>query len=243
MTTETLVLGICEDDDEEYTNLEMILGKFDIQTEAERFTDGSGLLENYYPGKYDLLLMDIYMDGMNGVETTARVRETDSDVPIAFITTSQDFAMEGYRYQVCRYLVKPLKEEQVRQVLELALREKRSMESVHLQVDGEQCAIPISRILFAEQSNHMLYVHTTGGQIYKSRGKLDELQIHLPEKQFFRCHKSYLVNLNQVCGIDRELSAFELNEGQLAYIRRGSMKQSRHAWEDFMFERTRGDQP
>ncbi len=99
MTTETLVLGICEDDDEEYTNLEMILGKFDIQTEAERFTDGSGLLENYYPGKYDLLLMDIYMDGMNGVETTARVRETDSDVPIAFITTSQDFAMEGYRYQ------------------------------------------------------------------------------------------------------------------------------------------------
>ncbi|MBQ7682689.1 MAG: response regulator, partial [Oscillibacter sp.] len=75
---ETLLIAVCEDDPDEYQELLSILQCVDIPTSCERFADGAEFLNGFYPGKYDLVLMDIYMDGLSGVDAVSRLREQDS---------------------------------------------------------------------------------------------------------------------------------------------------------------------
>lgn len=86
---QTLNIAVCEDEAAETVLLCDILNHSDIQNTYTVFTDADSFLASYEYGKYDLLLMDIYMkDSMTGIEAVSIIRETDADIPVAFITTS-----------------------------------------------------------------------------------------------------------------------------------------------------------
>jgi len=234
-----LHIAICEDDNQEYDLLSQILKESSVDVEWERFSDGPSFLAQFYQGRYDLILMDIYMTGMTGVEAVSHIREQDSIVPIAFITTSLDHAMDGYRYHVNRYLQKPLRREDIEEVLLLALKEQKNAPGVQVRTPEGQLNVPFSHIRYVEQVNHDLNFMLTGGRVYSMRGKLDEVAPRFPAPPFFRCHKSYLVNLSQIKRPDRELCVFEMNEGGMAYIRRDSLKEALSAYERYMFDQVR----
>ena len=95
---QTLNIAVCEDEAAETVLLCDILNHSDIQNTYTVFTDADSFLASYEYGKYDLLLMDIYMkDSMTGIEAVSIIRETDADIPVAFITTSTEHALESYR--------------------------------------------------------------------------------------------------------------------------------------------------
>ena len=88
---QTLNIAVCEDEAAETVLLCDILNHSDIQNTYTVFTDADSFLASYEYGKYDLLLMDIYMkDSMTGIEAVSIIRETDADIPVAFITTSTE---------------------------------------------------------------------------------------------------------------------------------------------------------
>lgn len=74
----------------------------------DRFSSGEDFLGAFTPGKYDLIFLDIYMDGITGMETAKRIRQTDHDCRIIFITTSPEFAVESYNVNASFYLLKPI---------------------------------------------------------------------------------------------------------------------------------------
>ena len=74
----------------------------------DRFSSGEDFLGAFTPGKYDLSFLDIYMDGITGMETAKRIRQTDHDCRIIFITTSPEFAVESYNVNASFYLLKPI---------------------------------------------------------------------------------------------------------------------------------------
>ena len=120
----------------------------------------------------------VYMGGMTGVDVAQRVRNVDPDVMLSFVTTSADFTMEGYRNRVERYILKPYRDEDVREVVESAFRRASSSQERMLTVAGE--SIPFSRIRYAEQKNHttiiyigaaVLFIAIASAVIYSYRKK------------------------------------------------------------------------
>ena len=97
-----LRIALCEDDRQEREHLLTILRSSNIPVQVWEFEEGGAFLKGYKPGAFDLILMDIYMNGISGVEAMRAVRKEEPSLPAAFITTSQDHALEAYRMHVDR---------------------------------------------------------------------------------------------------------------------------------------------
>lgn len=230
---------ICEDEPIAQEVLSSLLRQCAIPSSQTVFSSGVALLEAYYPGCCDLILMDIIMDGLSGVETVARIRSKDPDVSIAFLTSSPDFTMEGYRHRVDRYLLKPVEKEELEEALELAARNRKHQPAITLTIQKREQTVPHAHILFAEQQGHALNLHLTSGEILRTTMKLTTLNKMLPTPPFYHCHKSFLVNLAQVRYLDDDLRAFVMSDGSAAYIRRDSLRQAREMYSQYMFDPVR----
>ena len=236
---EPLRVAVCEDSPQDLEALLGLLESSPLPTEVAVFPSGEALLEAYRPGLFDLLLLDIYMGGLTGVDTVAKIRETDEEIPVAFIATSLDFTREGYRLSVLSYLEKPVTLKALAGILELARLKKENRPSLVLRRGGAEEKIPFSEILFLEQHARQLLVHERGGGERSFYGKLSDVQPQLEGRPFFSPHKSFCVNLSCVRRIDPELRCFVMEDGANVPIRRESMQQAKRAFEDFLFAQTR----
>ena len=120
------MIAVCEDDPVDRARLCAMIGQGCVPASVEEFDSGEAFLSAWQPERYDLIFMDIFLAGMDGVEAVRRVREQDGDIPVAFTTASKDFALESYRLDVKRYIEKgdPAAQEQVNEMLALE-RERR----------------------------------------------------------------------------------------------------------------------
>ena len=93
------------------------------------------------------------------------------------------------------------------------------------------------------RANMILYrnlnYYLTGGEELTSRGRLDEVEQSVPRPPFYRCHKSFLVNLAHVKDFDEDLNVFEMSEGGVVYVRRQSTREAVRAFRGFMFAQLR----
>ena len=237
---EPLHIAICEDSVEEQRTLISILKRSEIPTEITIYKCGEDFMEQYQQGKYDLVFMDIYMNGMTGIETISQLRKFDSAVLVAFITTSAEHTLESYRLEAIKYIEKPAKNKPVWDLLNLAHSQKKNKPMVVFKKQGKDISMPFGQILYIEQKSHILYLHLTGGEVLQITERLDVIEPQFIKYNFLRCHKSYLVNLSYVEEIDWNLMIFSMKEGRNVHIRRASMSKARKAYEEYLFASVRG---
>lgn len=145
---EALRVALCEDVPEDRKTLLTLLQGIPIRTECVIFSSGEALLEIYRPFLFDLLLLDIYMGSLTGIETAAKIRETDEEVPIAFVTTSQDFTRESYRLSALSYLEKPVSQKKLTEILELARMKKKTGPPLSCTAAVRRKRFPFRRFFF-----------------------------------------------------------------------------------------------
>lgn len=236
---ENLQIAICEDSLEEQQRLLAMIETVGIPASCAVFNSGEAFLQAYIAGKYDLIFMDIYMAEMTGIETVTVIRQIDETVPIAFVTTSTDHTLESYRLDALKYIEKPVKEKAVLELLQLAQMKKENSPHLNLKIGRKDVSISFERILYAEQKAHTLYLFLTGGEVLQANEKLDNVEKQFAGQPFFRCHKSFLVNLSCVKALNTELMVFAMKEGKNVHIRRESMGKAKKAFEAYLFERAR----
>ncbi|MEY8336999.1 LytTR family DNA-binding domain-containing protein [Lachnospiraceae bacterium 62-35] len=234
-----LRIALCEDEQEEREHLLSLIQACTIPSQISVFENGDIFLKNYEIGSFDLIFMDIYMDGISGIEAIRHVRNKEAEVPVAFITTSQDHALDGYRLNVAKYIEKPVSKKAIDEMLKLALYQRKHQPGITVFIHGKPLIVPFQKLLFVEQKAHYLIFHLLNSKIIQTKGKLDELMPQVIEFPLFRCHKSFLVNLSFVTGIDKELMVFHMREGSTVYIRRENFKKARTAWENWLFSAAR----
>lgn len=235
-----LKIAICEDTPADTDLLLSHLREIGIVTEIEAFSSGEALLSAFLPGKYDLIFLDIYMVGIKGVDVAAQIRKSDRTVTLVFITTSKEHALESYRLKAASYLEKPVKLEDVREVLELVLVKRDSAAYITLLIEGENRKIPLEGILFFENQNHAVMIHTQSGVFRTSQTvKLNYIESMLPDS-FFRCHHSFIVNLQAIGSVDKELKVFTMQDGSRVHIRYQSLNKAVQAYESCLFQSVRG---
>ena len=169
-----------------------------IVFQARYFQDGEDIAENYRSG-FDLILMDIQMRFMSGMEAARKIRETDTEVLIVFITNEAQFAIEGYSVRAFDYLLKPLPYSVFSAKMDRIMTQMKQTTEDYLLLplsDGAQ-RVDIRRILYVESRGHTMEIHTKDG-VVRTNLKMGSLEEKLAERNFFRCHKGYLVNLEQV---------------------------------------------
>mgnify|MGYP002529383384 CR=1 FL=1 len=167
------------------------------------FRDGDEITENYQC-KFEMILMDVKMEFMDGMTAAEKIRQQDEDVIIMFITNMKNYAIRGYEVDALDYILKPISyfafEKSIsRAIKRLGKREKKKTISIQLQSGGIQ-KLSLAEILYIESEAHILVFHTEKGN-FRTYAKMKDMEEVLVTEGFFRCNKGYLVNLSYVDGV------------------------------------------
>ena len=181
--------------------------------EVKTFADGLEILEDYRPA-YDLILLDIEMKHLDGMETARRIRELDPDVMLVFITNMAQYAIKGYAVGALDYVLKPVPYfafSQQLQKVEEQLR-RRTRHYLAVPVEGGLRRLDTSCIYYIESEGHRVHFYTEEGD-FAAPGALKALEEKLADRPFARCNSGYLVNLAQVQAVQQntvEVGPYEL---------------------------------
>ncbi len=201
-----LEIAIVEDEENYRNTLCEYLKKYSLETGEEihisTFADGDEIVENY-KAKYHIILMDIEMQFMNGMDTARKIREVDTAVIIIFITNMARYAIQGYEVDALDYVLKPISYFAFFQKIQRAIGRMKKRKEHYINIVSKKGVnkVPVSEIGWIESEGHRLIYHTKD-QVYESTlNSMKEIENALKEFGFFRCNKGYLVNLAHVRAI------------------------------------------
>lgn len=201
-----LKIAVC--DDEKYYRkkitelLKEELEKRELRDyEIEEYKAGTELLSESRILIYDIIFLDINMPEVNGMEIAEQIRKVRPRVVLVFVTAFVDYALEGYKTEAIRFLLKDMLEHSFPECIEAIIR-KLSLQAYKIKCnsrEGEK-EIPIDRICYIESMAHKLLFHITDIEVqqYSVYDKLDHIEELLVGYGFLRIHKSYLVNIKYV---------------------------------------------
>ncbi|MGL5328702.1 MAG: LytR/AlgR family response regulator transcription factor [Peptostreptococcaceae bacterium] len=207
-----LDIVICEDDISQREllkgYLDKIFNKLDIKYSLNEFSSGEELLSNY-PEKIDILFLDIQMDKLSGMDTARKIREFDNIVEIVFTTAILGYIHEGYEVRAYRYLLKPLEYECILKHTTSCIKELILKKDTVLIKDTSQTAIiQINDILYVEVLGKEVTVYTKE-QNYVFKISMKSIEDKLLKRNFFRCHKSFLINIKNVKSLKENIAIID----------------------------------
>lgn len=211
-------IAICDDEARGRERIQTLLEKEFEQVQTREFDSGMKLLaavqEGYQP---DILLLDIAMEGMNGMETARRIKEL-SDVILIFVTGVKEQVFQAFDVGAFHYLVKPVEEERLKEVLNRAMQEVQKHQSgpkfLLIKSGGAHRRIPVEDILYVENNGRKVIVHT-GKEKLEYYERMNHLEEVLGEG-FYRCHRGYLVAFSAISGYDN--TSITVNTGDKIYL-------------------------
>lgn len=168
--------------------------------------------------KYSIILLDIQMNGINGLELAKEIRKQDEKVIIIFITAISDYIGEGYDVDALNYLIKPVKKDKLYECLDKAVLKMPEKEE-YILIDTEEGTQKICEkdIIYIEAFAHFVEINTAKGK-YTARKNISSMEKELDKNLFIRCHRSYIAGLRY---IKRILSSeLELDNRQVIPISR-----------------------
>lgn len=200
-------VAICEDEAvfllEEEAVCRGILDRLNMEYHISVFETGADLMAAYSDGaRYDLLLLDIVMDELSGIEIARRLREQESDAAIIFITANPEYAMQGYDVGALHYLMKPLDGEALCRIISADYKRRFSRKYLIVKSGTQTLRLPLDDVICLEVMGRRVKITMLDGEIETST-KLVELLENLPKEHFFRCHVGYVVNLSKIQTLSR----------------------------------------
>ena len=194
------------------------------------FNNAETFLKNYKK-EYSVVLMDINLPGMNGMECVKKLRAIDDTVLVVFVTNLSQFAVDGYEVKAFDFVVKPISYYNFSLKLKRALSHLSSLNNYELIIStkDKKYFININQLIYIEIRNHTIIYHLVNEEI-KGSGTLKSLYTNLKKHHFAFCNQCYLVNLAFVKGIDDGFLLINNEKIRIASSRKKSFMQELTAY-------------
>lgn len=197
-------IAVCDDEKCMSEKIEKLAEDFfrkkNTDISVAEYSSGEELLKSNE--RIDILFLDIGMRGMDGIETARRLRARRFTGFLIFITVLKEMVFQSFEVQPFDYLVKPVQEEHFEKTMErlfLSMQDRLSPEKVNLLVQKgcESNIISFQDIICCEIMDRKVYLYLTSGEVTSYYDRIESLEKKL-DGRFFRCHRSYLINLNHL---------------------------------------------
>lgn len=222
-------IAICEDNREHAEILKTMIAHWAEHTKTQVDVSCFQSAEQFLflmkdDAHYDLAFLDIQLEKMTGMQLARLIRKEDKTMILVFTTGEKGYAMQGYEVSAFRYLLKPLKENEVVTTLTKANKvlEDSKRDVVLVRQGKESLRVFKNEIIYVEGDNHNLIFHMQDNDI-RFQAKMRDYEELFKRPQFCKCHRSYIINLHYVKKISRE--GAEIENGTVIPI-------SRARWDD-----------
>ncbi len=205
-------VSICDDEAVERAYLSTLVRKWaetcGVSVQIMPYDSAESFLFDYEgTTAIDILLLDIQMNDLDGIELARKIRQHNDTMLIIFITGYSDFIAEGYDVSALHYLLKPVNETKLHEVLDKAIKTiSNTPKPLILSIEGDTHHIPPTDIRYLEAQGHYVVIKTISRNStkaeYRVKMNLSEIQKTLGNG-FFRCQRSFIVGLRYVRKITR----------------------------------------
>ncbi|WP_321433815.1 LytR/AlgR family response regulator transcription factor [Trichococcus flocculiformis] len=169
-----------------------------MKVNTSAYSSGDQFLEGYKL-IYDIIIFDIDMPGINGMDAAKKIREVDHNVTIIFVTNMAQYAINGYEVGAIDYIIKPISYYDFSTKFRRTIAKAAQQKDYFMMIDTEEGTrrIKISECVYIEVISHYLYFHNVDS-VYRIRGSMKNKEEELKPYNFVRVHKSFLVNMKFV---------------------------------------------
>lgn len=167
--------------------------------DVDCFSGAEDFLAEYHPFQYTIIFMDIYMNGMSGVDAAGIIRSLDSDVFLIFLTGSGDHMSDAFRCHAYDYIQKPADPDRLFKVLDDITKKLHPTNTLAFSSERTTYSIPFDDIIYVHAANHHLEITDTAGITYKTRTKFSTINDVLSKDgRFLLVLRGVLVNMDYV---------------------------------------------
>jgi len=200
------------------------------------YHSGEEFLSRWKSGLYDIIVLDIYMDRLTGIDLAYKIREQDERVGLVFCTSSNEFASESFEVDAKHYLRKPVTPEGVSKMLARFDFSETEENRITALPDGYE--VKLRRILYAVYENHTVTVSLKNEPSHRFRASYTEAEKNLlPHGYFYSPTKGIILNFHEVKKFDN--GVFVMSDGRTFHVVRRKLKDAKDAYTKFLFEKMR----
>ena len=202
-------VAVCDDEKYVLDKIKDIVitffGEKNIEVSVLQFSSGEELLQ--CSRNIDVLFLDIQMKGIDGMKTARKLRQQDYKGYLIFITVLKEMVFQSFEVQPYDYLVKPIEECKLKKTMERLCSSMNNSngENLLVQRGNESNIISFHDIVYCEIINRKIYLHLKSGEVIDYYDKIENLEKKLSGR-FFRCHRSYLINLSYLKNYKNEMA-------------------------------------
>lgn len=192
--------------------LKMIQEEYNF--ECVTFLDGTTLVESYNKGKrYDLIILDMCMEILDGIDTAKLIRKIDDNVPIIIVTATVQYAVDGYKVNASRYIVKPVDKTEFLNTVKEKLKSiaEKKNQFFNFTSNLGTTKVKLQDIYYFESDMRTIYIHLKK-ETFSFTGKISQIEEQLKDCGFFRVHKSFVINLYHTYNIFKDYVSMDNGE-------------------------------
>lgn len=203
------------------------------------YSGGREFISSLAPRLFDLVLLDCCMKGMDGLQTAKEMRRKDRDAALVFITSCEDYAVDGYLVSALGYLVKPYNYHKFSHVLTTVFsRFPLKKETVIISDGNAKRQLLVEDIVFCDIDGHYVQLHCSGPSLIRVRMTFSAILVLLASyPQFLECYRGCLINMAHVR--KAEEMNFLMDTGERVPFRRKERLRLLRQYSDYLFDRSR----
>jgi DNA-binding LytR/AlgR family response regulator len=231
-------IAVCDDNKDELYRISTLLEDYcrecDSSVTYEAFHSATELIETMRIRRFDLLLLDILMPGVTGMDAAKEIRRSDSEIPIIFLTSSREFAVESYRVGAKDYIMKPARKDEIFPSIHKQLARFTQEDAyLTLKTGNGIIKLPFSQIVYVEVINRKVQFILANGEMREAYGYLTDYEKKLlSDPHFYKPHRSYIVNLRQVTELNKE--GFATIMGKTVPVSRDTFSNAKAAYMKYL---------
>ena len=237
-----LRIAVCDDEEKQLNEIAELLetyfqSRHSLKGQVETFRSGGLLLDQAaVAGGFDFYILDILMPELNGIETGRRLRALGEGGEIIYLTSSNDFAADSYDVRAFFYLLKPVEQARLFQVLDGAvakLSRRRSCAVLVPTADGQRRVL-LERIIYVERFGRCMRYYCTDGTVDSQTIRISFREMAAPllaDRRFCLCGASFVLNSQHVTGVNGQTAL--LDNGQTLSLPRTSATEFKKAWGNY----------